>query len=112
MFFIIFNVVYMIVIYKWDFYFLDGDEFFLSGLGVVSKEVIDDNFLEAWYEVFVKWYQNLLQRFKQVQQLVKKGILEVFRGEVWQLLVGCYDNLELMEAYRIFIIKVRENNKK
>lgn len=56
MFFIIFNVVYMIVIYKRDFYFLDGDEFFLSGLGVVSKEVIDENFLEAWYEVFVKWY--------------------------------------------------------
>lgn len=83
----------------------DGDEPLLSGSGVVSKEVTDDNLLEAWHEVLVKWHQNLSQRPKQVQQLAKKGIPEALRGEVWQLLAGCHDNSELMEAYRILITK-------
>lgn len=99
-------------IHKWDFYFSDGDEPLLSGSGVVSKEVTDDNLLEAWHEVLVKWHQNLSQRPKQVHQLAKKGIPEALRGEVWQLLAGCHDNSELMEAYRILITKVRENNMK
>lgn len=102
----------MTAIHKRDFYFSDGDEPLLSGSGVVSKEVTDENLLEAWHEVLVKWHQNLSQRPKQVQQLAKKGIPEALRGEVWQLLAGCHDNSELMEAYRILITKVRENNKK
>lgn len=106
------NVVHMTAIHKRDFYFSDGDEPLLSGSGVVSKEVTDDNLLEAWHEVLVKWHQNLSQRPKQVHQLAKKGIPEALRGEVWQLLAGCHDNSELMEAYRILITKVRENNKK
>lgn len=93
-----------------SFFFLDGDEPLLSGSGVVSKEVTDDNLLEAWHDVLVKWHQNLSQRPKPVQQLAKKGIPEALRGEVWQLLAGCHDNSELMEAYRILITKVRENN--
>lgn len=91
-------------------FFLNGDEPLLSGSGVVSKEVTDDNLLEAWHDVLVKWHQNLSQRPKPVQQLAKKGIPEALRGEVWQLLAGCHDNSELMEAYRILITKVRENN--
>ncbi|XP_061189022.1 rab GTPase-activating protein 1-like isoform X2 [Saccostrea echinata] len=83
----------------------DGDEPLLSGSGMVSKEVMDDNLLEAWHEVLVKWQQNLSQRPKQVQQLAKKGIPEALRGEVWQLLAGCHDNSELMEAYRVLITK-------
>jgi hypothetical protein len=73
---------------------------------VVSKEVTDDNLLEAWHEVLVKWHQSLSQRPKQVQQLARKGIPEALRGEVWQLLAGCHDNSELMEAYRVLITKV------
>lgn len=83
----------------------DGDEPLLSGSGMVSKEVMDDNLLEAWHDVLVKWQQNLSQRPKQVQQLARKGIPEALRGEVWQLLAGCHDNSELMEAYRILITK-------
>ena len=104
------SVSHLTFILKGSFFFLDGDEPLLSGSGVVSKEVTDDNLLEAWHDVLVKWHQNLSQRPKPVQQLAKKGIPEALRGEVWQLLAGCHDNSELMEAYRILITKVRENN--
>ncbi|XP_052788930.1 rab GTPase-activating protein 1-like isoform X2 [Mya arenaria] len=83
----------------------DGDEPLLSGSGVVSKEITDENLLEAWREVLKKWQQNLTQKPKQVSQLAKKGIPEALRGEVWQLLAGAQNNSELLEAYRILITK-------
>lgn len=73
---------------------------------MVSKEVTDDDLLQAWHEVLKKWHQNLAQKPKQVSQLAKKGIPEALRGEVWQLLAGCQDNSELLEAYRVLITKV------
>jgi hypothetical protein len=38
----------------------DGDEPLLSGYGVVSKEITDEDLLNAWHEVLKKWHQNLL----------------------------------------------------
>ncbi|KAK3087405.1 hypothetical protein FSP39_005477 [Pinctada imbricata] len=87
----------------------DGDEPLLSGSGVVSKEITDENLLEAWRDVMIKWHQNLSQRPKQVTQLARKGIPEALRGEVWQLLAGCHDNQELMETYRVLITKESPN---
>ncbi|XP_021380300.1 rab GTPase-activating protein 1-like isoform X4 [Mizuhopecten yessoensis] len=87
----------------------DGDEPLLSGSGVVSKEVTDENLLDAWHETLTKWHQNLAQRPKQVHHLVRKGIPEALRGEVWQLLAGCHDNSELLEAYRVLITKESPN---
>ncbi|KAL3872041.1 hypothetical protein ACJMK2_040008 [Sinanodonta woodiana] len=83
----------------------DGDEPLLSGSGVVSKEITDENLLDAWRDVLKKWHQNLAQRPKQVHHLARKGIPEALRGEVWQLLAGVQDNLELLEAYRVLITK-------
>ncbi|XP_041370237.1 rab GTPase-activating protein 1-like [Gigantopelta aegis] len=83
----------------------DADEPLLSGSGIVSKEVTDENLLEAWSDVLIKWHQNLTQRPKQVQPLARKGIPEALRGEVWQLLAGCQETTELLEAYRVLITK-------
>lgn len=83
----------------------DGDEPLLSGSGVVSKEITDENILEAWKDVLRRWHQNLSQKPKQVHHLARKGIPEALRGEVWQLLAGCQVNHELLEAYRILITK-------
>ena len=89
---------------------IDSDEPLLSGSGVVSKEVTDENLLEAWSDLMVKWHQNLSQRPKQVHQLCKKGVPEALRGEVWQLLAGCHHSSELLEAYRVLITKVGGGN--
>ena len=85
----------------------DGDEPLMSGSGVVSKEITDENLLEAWRDVLKKWHQNLGQKPKQVHQLARKSIPEALRGEVWQLLAGCQNSQELLEAYRILMTKVR-----
>lgn len=102
--------IFIILLLKLTVYLPDGDEPLLSGSGVVSKEVTDDNLLEAWHEVLTKWHQTLSQRPKQVHHLVKKGIPEALRGEVWQLLTGCHDNSELLEAYRVLITKVTDKH--
>lgn len=85
---------------------LDTDEPLLSGSGIVSKEVKDGNLLEAWAEVLTRWHSNLSSRPKQVTSLVRKGIPEALRGEVWQLLAGCQDSDHLLEQYRVLITKV------
>lgn len=84
----------------------DTDEPLLSGSGIVSKEVKDGNLLEAWAEVLTRWHSNLSVRPKQVTGLVRKGIPEALRGEVWQLLAGCQDTEQLLEQYRVLITKV------
>lgn len=83
----------------------DGDEPLMSGSGVVSKEITDENLLEAWRDVLKRWHQNLAQKPKQVLHLSRKGIPEALRGEVWQLLAGCQNSQDLLETYRILMTK-------
>lgn len=42
----------------------------------------------------------------QLASLVKLGIPEALRGEVWQRLAGVDENSNVMEQYRILITKV------
>lgn len=85
---------------------LDNDEPLLSGSGVVSRDVTDENLLDSWHSVLKRWHQNVRQRPRQVRSLVHKGIPEPLRDEVWQLLAGCTESLQLLEAYRTLIPQV------
>lgn len=61
--------------------------------------------LENWAEVLTRW-KSTQQRPKQLHALVKLGIPEALRGEVWQRLAGTEENLQMMETYRLLITKV------
>ncbi|XP_013782186.1 rab GTPase-activating protein 1-like isoform X2 [Limulus polyphemus] len=82
----------------------DNDEPLLSGTGEVSKDCTETE-LAGWADVLSKWRQNLKQRPKGLSSLVRRGIPEALRGEVWQLLAGCYDDRHMMETYRLLINK-------
>ncbi|XP_025837449.1 rab GTPase-activating protein 1-like isoform X2 [Agrilus planipennis] len=86
-----------------DDYHSDGDEPLLSGTGLVSKDCSED-VLDNWADVLSRW-KTTKQRPKQLSSLVRHGIPEALRGEVWQRLAGTEENSQMMNTYRILITK-------
>ncbi|XP_049782057.1 rab GTPase-activating protein 1-like [Schistocerca cancellata] len=81
----------------------DGDEPLLSGTGSVSKDCSEVE-LESWAEVLLRW-SSTNQRPRQLAALVRAGIPEALRGEVWQRLACCDTDTATMDTYRILITK-------
>jgi len=85
----------------------DTDEPLLSGSGEVTKDC-SDRVLSDWGIVLNRWRADLSRRPTGIRALVRSGsgVPEPLRGEVWQLLAGCYDNSEMLETYRVLITQV------
>ncbi|XP_073241793.1 rab GTPase-activating protein 1-like isoform X1 [Porites lutea] len=81
----------------------EDDEPLLSGSGAVQKECTEEE-LGSWADLLSKW-KDVTLRPKQLPGLVRKGIPEPLRGQIWQMMAGLKENDELLEGYKHFIKK-------
>ena len=87
-----------------------GDEPVLSGSGGVSKECSETE-LQGWADVLKDWPPGG-QRPRQLSSLVKAGVPEALRGEVWQRLSMASEKMDLtIENYRELVTKESPDEK-
>ncbi len=90
----------------------DNDEPLLSGFGDVSKECSGSE-LDAWNQVLKEWDRDNPKIYPKIlPMLVKNGVPEALRGEVWQRITGAsMQQEEIIEAYRVLITKESPDEK-
>ncbi|PFX29753.1 rab GTPase-activating protein 1-like [Stylophora pistillata] len=81
----------------------EDDEPLLSGSGAVQKECTEEE-LGSWSDLLNKW-KDITIKPRQLPGLVRKGIPDPLRGQVWQMMAGVKENDELIEGYKHFIKK-------
>uniref|UniRef100_A0A8C4QNW2 RAB GTPase activating protein 1 n=1 Tax=Eptatretus burgeri TaxID=7764 RepID=A0A8C4QNW2_EPTBU len=82
----------------------ENDEPLLSGSGDVSRECTE-KILEAWSDLLAKWHSNPTTRPRQLTALVRGGVPEALRGDVWQLLAACRSDDLVLHNYRLLVAK-------
>ncbi|KRZ88335.1 Rab GTPase-activating protein 1 [Trichinella sp. T8] len=82
----------------------DSDEPLLSGSGEVKQEY-SAAVLAEWNQCLTLWKEDLNQRPDQLTQLICDGVPDPLRGEVWQMLAGCFQQPELSESYPQLLTK-------
>ncbi|TKR72061.1 hypothetical protein L596_019577 [Steinernema carpocapsae] len=81
----------------------DSDEPLLSGSGEVNRECAEDVMAE-WKEIMQKWKDDPENsRPKELSALIRNGIPDVLRGEVWQLLAKVNADIDLIDTYRLLV---------
>ena len=82
----------------------DNDDIMLSGFGDVSKECSGTEF-DSWSQILSEWSRDNPKQYpKFLLTLIKNGVPETFRGEVWQRITGAsVQQEEIIEAYRYII---------
>ncbi|KAK2555492.1 Rab GTPase-activating protein tbc-11 [Acropora cervicornis] len=69
-----------------------------------DKSPSDEEELGSWADLLSKW-KGVTPRPKQLPGLVRKGIPEPLRGQVWQMMAGVKENDELLECYKHLLKK-------
>ena len=82
----------------------DNEEPLLSGFGDVSKECSGTE-LDSWSQVLSEWSRDNPKLYPKIlPTLIKNGVPEALRGEVWQRITGAsVQQEEIIEAYRYII---------
>jgi len=81
----------------------EDDEPLLSGSGEVSK-VWSEEEVSGWADVLLKW-KDQQTRPSQLVQLVRKGVPDPMRGQIWQMLADVDHDPEILNNYSILVTK-------